>query len=467
MGRSYNSLKASDITTTPVKLKYSASYYSSDFGPGAINVITGSNGSTSPTGSYSDSFLLYRSMRNRFYMQYLSGSLLGSASAYEWFPQSTAATGTNDDDNRFFPTDSDSIINVITVPKSNFGENIAKGSFKIQVTSSIFNTVDDGNGNLVAENNRTTHVGNIFYNQGLAVITNPIYQGMFSTPYIPPFIYPSGLIAAFDPDINVTVDGLNRVTKWGDNSGHPISDLVTGSTAPGTVGLLPQLQVGLVNGQTVIDLPEYGSGQTGLGFVTTIPFNTYLPYSTGITLIFVSYIPFYPTASPNNVRFYYDLEGVTSGGTPNFTFYGAYSKPTAYPSGDYQLYDAFIDRRSTPITGEFLEYKQPAGSAGVLTPGQPFVTVKTLSYGNKNLLNASVNSTTIPISPSYPPTGPNPYYNNLSSSLNLGIGQVASSGYHSAGGAVYFGEILMWGRALNSTEIATVQAYLISKYSIV
>ena len=135
MGRSYNTLKGSDISVTPVKLKYSAAYPSTSFSSSGITINTANNGTTSPTGSYSNEFLLYRSVMNMFYMQYISGSLSGSNC--EYYPQSTAASGTLDDDYRYFPTESNAQVTVISIPRQLYGENIAKTSFMMTASTGV------------------------------------------------------------------------------------------------------------------------------------------------------------------------------------------------------------------------------------------------------------------------------------------------------------------------------------------
>jgi len=461
MGRSYNTLKASDVTVTPVKLKYSASYYSSTFGPGSINVLTGSNGATSPTGSYPDSFLLYRSMRNRFYMQYISGSLLGSASAYEWFPQSTAATGTNDDDNRYFPTDPTSTINVITVPKANFGENIAKGSFKIKASSSIFNTVDDGNGNLVAESNHTIHVGNIFYPQGLAVITNPDYQAMFTVASTGGggFTYPSGLIAAYDPAINVTSGIGGVVTSWGNwVSGAPVGTNLLVSTPTGANILPPVYVSNLINGKPGIKIqdsqtPTYLTGYVtqSLGFYATLPFNTYGPsFPTAITVIYVANIPSntIPAASSGIITPFYMASGPKYFGT----------KIVSSSAGYIQT--SFSDSSISPAVYQELDYSTNVlGSPpyGV----SPYIISQTVSYGPTPLISGQINNTNESVTINL---GTSPVVGSFNSIMTFFMG----AGSLSAGSTIgtNFGEILIWSRQLSLTEIASVKNYLYTKYSI-
>lgn len=201
MSRSSNSLKASDVITTPIKLKYTASIASSSLESYGIKVMTGVNNPISLAGGVAQDTLIYQSIKHLFYSKYLTGSFPQSSSADFNWEQSTAAYGTGDADVRIFPTGSGDLISVISIPRIIFGEKISRGSFSIAetpYTSSYI--VDDGNGNLVdigsnglyvnagyftppedpltgytSGDSKNIHVGNLIYAQGLAIITNQDY----------------------------------------------------------------------------------------------------------------------------------------------------------------------------------------------------------------------------------------------------------------------------------------------------
>lgn len=201
MSRSFNTLKTSDVTTTPIKLKYTASYDSSSLSDYGIKVMTGTNNPISISGVDNEEALVYRSIRHLYYSNYLTGSFpVSSSTALNW-EQSTAASGTVDADLRYFPTESNTKINVASIPRLLLGEKISRGSFTIRPTNtSDYYIVDDGNGNLIdiesdssyvnanyytPQGNvqtayvvgppKNTHVGNILYAQGMVIITNPDY----------------------------------------------------------------------------------------------------------------------------------------------------------------------------------------------------------------------------------------------------------------------------------------------------
>jgi hypothetical protein len=82
-----------------------------------------------------------------------------------------------------FPTGSNATIKVLSISKDVFGQSVKKQSFNI--SSSYINLQDDGKGNVYdLATNPDVFVGNIFYEHGLVIVTNPDYQSIFP---IPPF----------------------------------------------------------------------------------------------------------------------------------------------------------------------------------------------------------------------------------------------------------------------------------------
>lgn len=126
--------------------------------------------------------LVYDSVKELYYALYLSSSygdpvsrpvlipgfdtegdrLVGSASnqAYYTYPQTTLTYP------KFFPTASNNIVGVISIPVRLFGDYIQPTSFNYTTDSGSL--TDDGEGNILFNNNI---VGNIFYPHGLIVIT--------------------------------------------------------------------------------------------------------------------------------------------------------------------------------------------------------------------------------------------------------------------------------------------------------
>jgi hypothetical protein len=129
--------------------------------------LTGSfllSNNESTTGYISPQYprLIYHSVKELYYSNYLSSSIQASGS-YENYLQSTL----NFD--RYFPTSSNSVIGVISIPSKLYGEYIQPLSFIFSSESGSI--CDDGEGNLLKKDTNVI-CGNIIYNQGLIIITN-------------------------------------------------------------------------------------------------------------------------------------------------------------------------------------------------------------------------------------------------------------------------------------------------------
>jgi uncharacterized protein (TIGR02145 family) len=206
MSRASNTLKASDISTTPIKLKYSSSYLSGDLPIYGIQGNNGINGSTSPTGSVLQQTINYRGIRQLYYQNYLTSSVLNSSSYYDPNQQSTACSGSAEYEDRYFPTASDAQIYTIAIPPLVFGEQISRNSLTLSPKDqSSYRVIDDGNGNLIDTINSNTHVGNVIYSQGLIIITNQQYTSSFGvSPIIIPSVPPIGAQIWSSQNLDVT-----------------------------------------------------------------------------------------------------------------------------------------------------------------------------------------------------------------------------------------------------------------------
>lgn len=181
MSRAKNTIKLSDISSTPIKVFYSASYASQSLLDSGITTNRGANIAPSASMSSTNRTRMsnYRLVRQLYYQPYLTGSLLNSASYWAESWQSTAASGTFDDTDLTFPSASNGNVSFLAVPSLTFGEQISRKSFNIASTDTVsYNIVDDGNGNIVDSLSNSVHVGNIFYAQGIVTITNSDYVGI-------------------------------------------------------------------------------------------------------------------------------------------------------------------------------------------------------------------------------------------------------------------------------------------------
>jgi len=178
MGRAKNTLKGSEVSSTPIKFRYAVTHASSSFSDYGITVNSGSNYTYNVTMSSAqmNSMNNYRVVRQLYYQQAISASL-NTASFWDPVWQSTAASGTYDATYYDFPTQNTGSVLIFAIPSSQFGEQISRKTFVLASTGvgSQYRIEDDGNGNLVDRLDNDTKVGNLFYAQGVAVITNTDY----------------------------------------------------------------------------------------------------------------------------------------------------------------------------------------------------------------------------------------------------------------------------------------------------
>jgi hypothetical protein len=144
MGLSINTLDRADVSTIPIKVKYPTTYLSGSLSNYGITVNKGINATFKDSGSQ---FLNYKLVQQLYYNEYVTGSLLTSASYWNDSLQSTAAKGTFDNDYRYFPTESNSSVTIFAIPRTSFGENISRNSFLL--SGSTYRLIDDGNGNII------------------------------------------------------------------------------------------------------------------------------------------------------------------------------------------------------------------------------------------------------------------------------------------------------------------------------
>ena len=141
--------------------------------------------SGSTTGS---EVLIYNSIKQLYYSNYLEGggvvSNLGTASfnpdgttSGPYYTPNYVNNIQSIDDLRYFPTQSDSLISILSIPQKLFGDYIKPGSF------TTLSTYDDGQGNLRANSsyglpqNTDKVVGNIIYSSGVITHTGVTGSG--------------------------------------------------------------------------------------------------------------------------------------------------------------------------------------------------------------------------------------------------------------------------------------------------
>lgn len=184
----YKPFTTADVIMTPFKVNKTFTFEGTAALTGSgIDIFEGEN--TSPTlwtsGSTStgyissqDKFLVYRSIRELYYYNYLTsddGSPANTASFNEdgtitgplYTPNAYNYLSNTLLTNRYFPTGSGDVIGVISIPSNKFGEYVKPGTVTLSNGSDTL--LDDGEGNLLSG---SLKVGDIIYSHGILVLTN-------------------------------------------------------------------------------------------------------------------------------------------------------------------------------------------------------------------------------------------------------------------------------------------------------
>ena len=281
----------SDVTVSPFKVNKTFTFGSTAALTGSgVDLFIGENinptlwtSGSNPTGyiSTQDSFLLYRSIRELYYYNYLfgdDGSPATTASfntdgtitsttaytpnAYNYLPNTLPA-------NRYFPTGSGEIIGVISIPSNIFGEYIKPGSFYLAVsassdpsfndyvnddyidnyfTSLSFTTIvihDDGEGNLISNNEK---VGDIIYEHGMVIFTSDgipeqdgygyvnygsTTYGLGDSLFIEDIINSQNLICSFDSTVTIYESQYKCTIRQNEFNFSQNPTLISGSSNSG------------------------------------------------------------------------------------------------------------------------------------------------------------------------------------------------------------------------------------------
>lgn len=226
---------AQDITITPFKVnKYfycegvsgSSSAIALDGAASGIDRFAGKNlptlfdSASQQSGTLSNEYfsLVYNSIKQLYYSNFLSASYgdniytasltpgrdkagdiyLGSPNStgrYENYLQSTLTAS------RYFSTESNSRIVVISIPSRLFGDNIQPGSFFMKNdTGSIY---DDGEGNIYASGSGTkvdSLAGNIIYQHGLIILTS---GSLAPDPFLNSYISNNSITCSFSSSYTI------------------------------------------------------------------------------------------------------------------------------------------------------------------------------------------------------------------------------------------------------------------------
>jgi hypothetical protein len=345
-----NTIRFSDVTTTPIKLKYSSSFASSSLASYGITQNKGVNVPVILSGSMLSPnlqhALKYKTIQQLYYKEYISSSLLGTGSAYDPSLQSTAASGSYDNDIRYFPTSSGDQIRFFAIPTRTFGEQIARKTFAWEsLDSSTYKIIDDGNGNIVDAFNNYEHVGNILYAQGIVTVTNSNYLYALSdnhfafsvsviapspTPSITPNVTPS-VTPSQTPPISVTPSQTPVQTP---SQTPPIS--VTPSQTPvQTPSQTPPISVtpSLTPSQTPVQTPSQTPPISVTPSVTPSPSTPVYGYLGRATVDAANAIDACTTWT--GTRYYYSLKSTVAAITAGDKIYDTYPGTPTNGNGNW------------------------------------------------------------------------------------------------------------------------------------
>jgi hypothetical protein len=185
----FKSFITSDVIVSPFKVNKSFTFKGNELTGSNVEIdryigkniietlwVSGSN----PTGyiNIQDQILVYHSIKELYYSNFLEGNN-GSPAGTASFNTDGTITGPYYTPNyynylsntlladRYFPTGSDEIVGVISIPSNLYGEYVKPGSFTLSDGSQ--NLFDDGEGNVLSG---SLKVGDIIYEHGMVILTN-------------------------------------------------------------------------------------------------------------------------------------------------------------------------------------------------------------------------------------------------------------------------------------------------------
>lgn len=223
--------------------------------------------------------LVYDSIKELYYSNYLSSSygdpvavpyefpgsdasgsvLIGSASSagrYENYLESTLAF------ERYFPTASNAVIGVISIPSKLYGDKIQPNSFVISADSGSI--TDDGNGNLIFSLDGE-YCGNINYQHGLAILTKDNEGG---GPYYGSAVYGTDVYGASSNAFIQNIIASNNVT-CSFSSSYTLYETQFKCTIDATEFNF-SLNPSLISGSTDGTLYDFVTGSFFSPYVTTV-----------------------------------------------------------------------------------------------------------------------------------------------------------------------------------------------------
>ena len=187
----------SDVIVSPFKVNKSFTFTGlANVTGSGIDIFNGLNetsnpwvSGSNPTGynSIQSQYLIYKSVKELYYSNFLSGSNGSPANTASFNPDGTITGPVYEPSyynyltntlpaNRYFPTQSQADISMYSIPSNLFGEYIQPGSLTINLQNS-FKITDNGEGilNVSGSTSGEGYIGNIIYEHGMVILTSPSF----------------------------------------------------------------------------------------------------------------------------------------------------------------------------------------------------------------------------------------------------------------------------------------------------
>ena len=185
----FKSFITSDVIVSPFEVNKSFTFQGNELTGSNVGIdrFIGRNITSSlwvsgsyPTGQINtqDQILIYRSIRELYYSNYILGSD-GSPAGTASFNTDGTITGPAYTPNyynylsstlladRYIPTGSDEIIGVISIPSNLFGNYLQPGT--VSISNGTLTLTDDGNGNMIHNSEK---YGDVIYEHGIIILTS-------------------------------------------------------------------------------------------------------------------------------------------------------------------------------------------------------------------------------------------------------------------------------------------------------
>jgi hypothetical protein len=181
-----------------------------------------------PTGfiNIQDQILIYRSIKELYYSNYISGSngspantasfnMDGTVTGFIYEPSYYNYLSTTLNPNRYFPTGSGDEIGVISIPSNLFGEYLKPGT--VSISNGNITLVDDGEGNLISGNFK---YGDVIYEHGIIIITvdgisgSSLYGGISYGSGVYGSSTSIGSVSSFTTSSNITCSFESTITIY-------------------------------------------------------------------------------------------------------------------------------------------------------------------------------------------------------------------------------------------------------------